>query len=229
MLQSRSEAWLCPHYFYPSRAGMELVDALIPARKGTVPQGGQHGRNSQCRRARPNRRSAPLRMSVDHRIVAENNPARGPYESAGFVLVEKHGLTCVMVRHAVRISRATRWMIGAHNRDEHRRKRHVPVSAPGTVAEVSVGETSRRSAIARVERRYPALDSRAYERARSRSRQPWWRRIRLIVGKVVAGVPTVPALRTSPPLTLGRLVTPDTAHAFVVARERYREGHRKCI
>ena len=128
-----------------------------------------------------------------------------------------------------RISRATRWMIGAHNRDEHRRKRHVPVSAPGTVAEVSVGETSRRSAIARVERRYPALDSRAYERARSRSRQPWWRRIRLIVGKVVAGVPTVPALRTSPPLTLGRLVTPDTAHAFVVARERYREGHRKCI
>ena len=32
--------------------------------------------------------------------VAENNPARRLYESAGFVLVEKHGRTCVMVRHA---------------------------------------------------------------------------------------------------------------------------------
>jgi len=32
--------------------------------------------------------------------VAENNPARGLYESAGFVLVEKHGHTCTMVRHA---------------------------------------------------------------------------------------------------------------------------------
>jgi ribosomal protein S18 acetylase RimI-like enzyme len=32
--------------------------------------------------------------------VAENNPARGLYESAGFVLVEKHGQTCTMVRHA---------------------------------------------------------------------------------------------------------------------------------
>ena len=31
--------------------------------------------------------------------VSENNPARGLYESAGFVLVEKHGHTCVMVRH----------------------------------------------------------------------------------------------------------------------------------
>lgn len=32
--------------------------------------------------------------------VAENNPARALYESAGFVLVEQHGHTCVMVRHA---------------------------------------------------------------------------------------------------------------------------------
>ena len=32
--------------------------------------------------------------------VAENNPARGLYESAGFVLVEKHGHSCTMVRHA---------------------------------------------------------------------------------------------------------------------------------
>jgi ribosomal protein S18 acetylase RimI-like enzyme len=32
--------------------------------------------------------------------VAENNPARGLYESAGFVLVAKHGHSCVMVRHA---------------------------------------------------------------------------------------------------------------------------------
>jgi ribosomal protein S18 acetylase RimI-like enzyme len=32
--------------------------------------------------------------------VAENNPARGLYESAGFVLVDKQGHTCVMVRHA---------------------------------------------------------------------------------------------------------------------------------
>jgi ribosomal protein S18 acetylase RimI-like enzyme len=32
--------------------------------------------------------------------VAENNPARGLYESVGFVLVEQHGHTCVMVRHA---------------------------------------------------------------------------------------------------------------------------------
>ncbi len=32
--------------------------------------------------------------------VAENNPARFLYESVGFVLVEKHGHTCVMVRHA---------------------------------------------------------------------------------------------------------------------------------
>src|SRR3954453_5034098 len=29
--------------------------------------------------------------------VAENNPARGLYESTGFVLVEKHGHTCVML------------------------------------------------------------------------------------------------------------------------------------
>jgi ribosomal protein S18 acetylase RimI-like enzyme len=32
--------------------------------------------------------------------VAENNPARGLYESAGFVLVHKHGHSCTMVRHA---------------------------------------------------------------------------------------------------------------------------------
>lgn len=32
--------------------------------------------------------------------VAEDNPARGLYESAGFVLVEKHGHSCIMVRHA---------------------------------------------------------------------------------------------------------------------------------
>jgi ribosomal protein S18 acetylase RimI-like enzyme len=32
--------------------------------------------------------------------VAEINPARGLYESTGFVLVEKHGHSCTMVRHA---------------------------------------------------------------------------------------------------------------------------------
>jgi ribosomal protein S18 acetylase RimI-like enzyme len=32
--------------------------------------------------------------------VAEHNPARRLYESAGFAVVEKHGHTCVMVRHA---------------------------------------------------------------------------------------------------------------------------------
>ena len=32
--------------------------------------------------------------------VAENNPARGLYESTGFVLVERHGHSCTMVRHA---------------------------------------------------------------------------------------------------------------------------------
>jgi ribosomal protein S18 acetylase RimI-like enzyme len=32
--------------------------------------------------------------------VAEDNPARGLYGSAGFDLVEQHGHTCVMVRHA---------------------------------------------------------------------------------------------------------------------------------
>lgn len=32
--------------------------------------------------------------------VAENNPARGLYEAAGFLLVEKHGHSCTMVRHA---------------------------------------------------------------------------------------------------------------------------------
>lgn len=32
--------------------------------------------------------------------VAENNPARRLYESAGFVIVDKHRHTCVMVRHA---------------------------------------------------------------------------------------------------------------------------------
>jgi ribosomal protein S18 acetylase RimI-like enzyme len=30
--------------------------------------------------------------------VAENNPARGLYESTGFVLVGRHGHTCTMVR-----------------------------------------------------------------------------------------------------------------------------------
>ena len=33
--------------------------------------------------------------------VAEHNPARGLYESTGFVSVEKHGSTWTMVRHAV--------------------------------------------------------------------------------------------------------------------------------
>jgi ribosomal protein S18 acetylase RimI-like enzyme len=32
--------------------------------------------------------------------VAEGNPARGLYESAGFVLIEQHGRTCTMVRDA---------------------------------------------------------------------------------------------------------------------------------
>lgn len=32
--------------------------------------------------------------------VAENNPARALYESTGFVLVEKRGHSCTMVRHA---------------------------------------------------------------------------------------------------------------------------------
>jgi len=32
--------------------------------------------------------------------VAENNPARGLYESSGFVPVEKHGSTWTMIRHA---------------------------------------------------------------------------------------------------------------------------------
>ena len=32
--------------------------------------------------------------------VSENNPARGLYESVGFVLVEKHGHSWTMVRHA---------------------------------------------------------------------------------------------------------------------------------
>lgn len=32
--------------------------------------------------------------------VAENNPARGLYESTGFVLVDQHGHSCTMVRHA---------------------------------------------------------------------------------------------------------------------------------
>jgi ribosomal protein S18 acetylase RimI-like enzyme len=34
--------------------------------------------------------------------VAEGNPARGLYESVGFVHVEKHGTTCTMIRHAAR-------------------------------------------------------------------------------------------------------------------------------
>jgi ribosomal protein S18 acetylase RimI-like enzyme len=32
--------------------------------------------------------------------VAENNPARGLYESVGFVLVDKHGHSCTMLRPA---------------------------------------------------------------------------------------------------------------------------------
>jgi len=32
--------------------------------------------------------------------VAEHNPARRLYESTGFVLVEQHGSTCTMIRHA---------------------------------------------------------------------------------------------------------------------------------
>ena len=36
--------------------------------------------------------------------VAENNPARGLYESTGFVPVEKHGWSWTMVRHAARSS-----------------------------------------------------------------------------------------------------------------------------
>ena len=32
--------------------------------------------------------------------VAENNPARGLYESVGFVLVDKQGHSCTMLRHA---------------------------------------------------------------------------------------------------------------------------------
>jgi ribosomal protein S18 acetylase RimI-like enzyme len=32
--------------------------------------------------------------------VAEHNPARGLYESSGFVPVEKHGSTWTMIRHA---------------------------------------------------------------------------------------------------------------------------------
>jgi GNAT superfamily N-acetyltransferase len=32
--------------------------------------------------------------------VSEDNPARGLYESVGFVLIEKHGRTWTMVRHA---------------------------------------------------------------------------------------------------------------------------------
>jgi ribosomal protein S18 acetylase RimI-like enzyme len=38
-----------------------------------------------------------LAMSLS---VAENNPARGLYESTGFVPVEKHGRSWTMVRHA---------------------------------------------------------------------------------------------------------------------------------
>jgi GNAT superfamily N-acetyltransferase len=34
--------------------------------------------------------------------VIEENPARGLYESAGFVLIEKHGRSLTMVRHARR-------------------------------------------------------------------------------------------------------------------------------
>src|SRR4051794_22057034 len=33
--------------------------------------------------------------------VAENNPARRLYEASGFVLVEQHGHSCTMIRHAV--------------------------------------------------------------------------------------------------------------------------------
>ena len=38
--------------------------------------------------------------------VAENNPARSLYESAGFLSIEKHGHTWTMVRHAARSSSA---------------------------------------------------------------------------------------------------------------------------
>jgi ribosomal protein S18 acetylase RimI-like enzyme len=34
--------------------------------------------------------------------VAEANPARALYESAGFVLTGRHGTTCTMIRHAAR-------------------------------------------------------------------------------------------------------------------------------
>ncbi|MEY2589391.1 MAG: hypothetical protein QOJ67_1375 [Acidimicrobiaceae bacterium] len=36
--------------------------------------------------------------------VVENNPARGLYESTGFVPVEKHGRSWTMVRHAAQSS-----------------------------------------------------------------------------------------------------------------------------
>lgn len=36
--------------------------------------------------------------------VAENNPARRLYESVGFVLVEKRGHSCTMVRHAAPVT-----------------------------------------------------------------------------------------------------------------------------
>jgi ribosomal protein S18 acetylase RimI-like enzyme len=36
--------------------------------------------------------------------VAENNPARGLYESTGFVPVEKHGRSWTMIRHAAQPS-----------------------------------------------------------------------------------------------------------------------------
>ena len=36
--------------------------------------------------------------------VAEENPARGLYESVGFVSVEKHGSSWTMIRHAARLN-----------------------------------------------------------------------------------------------------------------------------
>jgi ribosomal protein S18 acetylase RimI-like enzyme len=54
--------------------------------------------------------------------VAENNPARGLYESTGFVLVEKHGRSWTMVRNAAA--------------DRHRRQgvRHRPPARGGEQA-----------------------------------------------------------------------------------------------
>lgn len=71
--------------------------------------------------------------------VVENNPARGLYESTGFVPVEKHGRSWTMIRHAAQSNCAARRMIGAHlpRRALPRTVRAVP--APGhSVVEVPV-------------------------------------------------------------------------------------------